>query len=82
LRWSDTSWDLGFSIGLGDCPDNGEEKVSKSDGSGNITLVYEEDTLSEEQWFAHVETPDPENHRGESCSYEIEITIFECSCEH
>ena len=76
LSWTDTSWELKFSIGIGDCPDNGEVMTSETSKSGTIELFFEGDSLSEEQWFAHVETTDPQNHRGESCAYEFEITLY------
>ena len=77
LSWNDQSWNLRFSLGIGDCPDNGELMVSDTGSSGLIELFFEDSRgFPEEQWFVHIETTSPESHRGESCNYNFEIVLF------
>ena len=79
LTWQDTSWELEFSIGTGDCPDNGVAKASTSGSGGSLTIEYGEEQLEEGQWFAHVRCPSPESKRGQSCEYQLEITLSPAS---
>lgn len=81
LQWSDTSWEFEFSIGTGECPDKGVEKMSESGNNGTIVLTYKEENLPQEEWFAHIRCISPENHRGGNCDYTIEVTIFKCCGE-
>jgi len=78
LTWEDTSWELDFAIGTGECPHSGTTLASAADSSGSITLEYEADgeALEEGQWFAHVAAPDADSHRGESVSYSIDVELF------
>jgi hypothetical protein len=79
LEWSDTSWDLEFAVGIGDCPDSGEAKASVTGSTGllEVEFVSDED-LSQEQWFIHVACNNLDAHRGESLSYSFTVTLYEC----
>ena len=82
LTWSDTSWDLEFSIGVGECPHQGTAKAVDSGTSGSITVQFQQDPLDEGQWFAHVRCLNPDSHRGESCDFTMEVLLAGCSGEH
>jgi len=82
LYWEDTSWDMEFSIGTGECPDQGVEKKSATGNNGTIILDYSEDGLPEGEWFAHIKSMNAAEHRGESCEYSIDITVFKCDENH
>lgn len=79
LTWDKSGWDLEFSIGTGECPDNGETKASKEGNNGIISIEYSaiNGTLEEGQWFAHVRVKDPTSHRGDSLDFTITVVLYQ-----
>ena len=79
LNWDDQSFNLQFDIGTGECPHSGETKVADSGSSGQLMLRYDDELgLDEMQWFAHVKCLNPEENRGSSCCYTMQIVLFDC----
>lgn len=78
LKWDAEDWELEYSIGTGECPENGEALASDSSTDGYITVQYNSESgfLETTQWFAHVRTLNEDEHGiTDTCEYEITVTI-------
>lgn len=78
LSWDEEDWDLEYSVGTGECPENGEAMTSDTSSKGYIIIQYDsaEGFLQEEQWFAHVRTMNEDEHGvTDTCDYEITVTL-------
>jgi len=81
LRWkSKTSWDMGFDIGTGNCPDSGQ-KLAGADQVGKAGLIEvthskEGQTLPTGKWFAHMRYKDGGAHPGEDQQFDALFLVL------
>jgi len=71
LRWSeDVSWNLGFDIGTGSCPDSGTllaaNELDAADGVLEVSYEANGEIIPSGGWFAHVRYLDGTDHGGET----------------
>ncbi|MCG2825756.1 MAG: PKD domain-containing protein [Thermoplasmatales archaeon] len=77
LSWDEEDWNLEYSVGTGECPHEGETMTFETSDSGYIIIQYDavEGFLHEEQWFVHIKTINEDEHKLDTCDYEITVTL-------
>jgi len=72
-------WQMGYSMGVGEDPDNGTARATCPGGNGQF--VYLEYTpgkgcCEEGRWFVFIQINDPDKHRGEDNKFLITVMVY------